>query len=138
MELLLQRQPSTKDCTIGRLSVNGVFQCWTLEDEVRHGPKIAHETAIPAGRYPITITMSQRFGVPLPVLCDVPDFTGIRIHPGNTEADTSGCILVGQLRGQASILNSRIALAALQPKLASALAHGEPVWIEISDATPRG
>lgn len=131
MELLLRREETTDGCTIGRLYVNGKFQCFTLEDPVRTGPKIAHNTAIPAGRYAVTITRSQRFGRMLPLLLDVPGFDGIRIHPGNTTDDTSGCILVGQSRANESVLGSRIAMGELQPQIASALARGAEVWIEI-------
>lgn len=134
MNLLLQRQPSRDGCTIGRLAVDGVFDCWTLEDVVRDGPKIAHQTAIPAGRYRVDITLSARFGRMLPVLLNVPGFEGIRIHPGNTSADTEGCILVGQDRANASIVSSRLALGALQPKIAGAIAHHEDVFITIENA----
>ncbi len=134
MDLLLQRELSTDISTIGRLYVDGQFQCFTLEDVVREGPKLAHETAIPAGRYRVVITPSERFGRMLPLLVDVPDFTGIRIHPGNTAADTSGCILVGGWREMNRIGGSQLALAALQPKIAAALARNEDCWIEIRHA----
>lgn len=138
MTLDLYREPSSKVSTIGRLSVDGVYECWTLEDVVRDGPKVMHETAIPAGMYRVVMTRSQRFGVMLPLLLDVPDFTGIRIHAGNTDADTSGCILVGQSRAHDSILSSRLALAALQPKIAGALARGERVSIVVHPAVQKG
>lgn len=134
MEILLLREPSADGCTIGRLAIDGVFECWSLEDQVRQGPKIAHETAIPAGRYALDITRSARFGRMLPILLNVPGFEGIRIHPGNSAADTSGCILVGQGRANDSILGSRLALEALQPKIAGALARGEDVHITIENA----
>jgi hypothetical protein len=134
MELLLKRRPTSDDCTLGQLFVNGVAECFTLEDLVRDGPKVMHETAIPAGRYSVAITQSQRFGRMLPELLDVPGFTGVRIHPGNTAADTSGCILVGHSSAVSSVADSRLAMAALQPKIASALARGEDVFIEIHDA----
>jgi hypothetical protein len=134
MELLLQRRESTAHFTIGQLFVDGVYQAWTLEDAVHGGPKVPGQTAIPAGRYAVDITPSQRFGRALPILLDVPGFTGIRIHPGNTAADTSGCILVGQGRANDSIRQSQLAMGALQPKIAGALARHEPVHITIQDA----
>lgn len=94
MKLELIRNKSTDKSTTGRLLVDGAFQCWTLEDVVRPA-KIAHETAIPAGTYKVVITPSMRFARRLPLLLDVPGFEGIRIHPGNSAADTYGCILVG-------------------------------------------
>ncbi|MEP7304227.1 MAG: DUF5675 family protein [Acidobacteriota bacterium] len=131
MTLLLQREPSAAGCTLGRLFVDGVHAAFTLEDVVRVGPKVPGQTAIPAGRYRVVITFSQRFQHMLPLLLDVPDFTGIRIHAGNVAADTAGCLLVGQGRAVDSITSSRLALAALQPQIAGALARDEAVWITI-------
>ncbi len=135
MELLLKRQPSTDGCTLGQLFVDGRHEAFTLEDVVRDGPKVMHETAIPAGRYQVVITLSNRFGRMLPELLDVPGFVGIRIHSGNVAADTSGCILVGHSAAVDSILDSRLAMNALQPKIAGALARHEDVFITIENAT---
>lgn len=137
MELELLREPSRDGCTIGRLAVDGAFCCWTLEDVVRDGPKVQGETAIPAGRYRVSITKSKRFGVMLPLIENVPGFEGVRIHAGNTAADTDGCVLVGQSRGVRSILGSRAALGELQGRLARALASGDRVWITVRNA-PEG
>jgi Family of unknown function (DUF5675) len=131
MELMLQREPSADGCTIGKLSVDGGFECFTLEDVIRDGPKIADRTAVPPGRYRIAITLSHRFGRMLPQLLDVPGFDGIRIHPGNTAADTSGCILVGQSRANDSVSSSRLAMEQLQRKIAGALARSQDVFITI-------
>jgi hypothetical protein len=77
MMLVLQREPSTARCTFGEIRIDGVHRCFTLEDVVRApGVKIPGETAIPAGTYQITITESPRFKRPLPLLVDVPGFTG--------------------------------------------------------------
>lgn len=130
MTVDLYREATQQDATVGRLSVNGVFECYTLEDAVRDHT-LAHETAIPAGRYEVIIDRSARFERMLPRLLKVPGFSGIRIHAGNTTADTAGCILVGRIRARASVRESRLALDALQPKLASALARGERVWLTI-------
>lgn len=134
MELLLRRRPSMDGVTIGELFVNGARECFVLEDIVRTGPKVMHETAIPAGRYRVDITRSARFGRMLPILLDVPGFSGIRIHPGNSAEDSSGCLLVGQGTDGRLVTQSRLAMQALQPKIASAIAHGEEVWIEIVNA----
>ena len=120
MLLTLDRQPSWRDTTLGLLWVGGAFQCYALEDQVRHGAKIPGVTAIPAGRYRVDITWSPRFGRRLPVLLDVPGFDGVRIHPGNTAADTEGCILVGLGSDtvEPRITQSRAALELLMDRLA--------------------
>lgn len=136
MELTLDREPSAHGATIGRLSCRGVFLVWTLEDVIRDGPKVAGQTAIPPGRYPVVITPSLRFRTLLPLVDKVPGFTGVRIHAGNTAADTEGCILVGLERGQASILDSRRALVRVQQMITAALNKGEPVWLTVTN--PKG
>ena len=96
MKLLLKRVSLQEKYTIGKLYVDGVKFCDTLEDKVRpFGEKVFGETAIPSGTYKIVISFSQRFQRRLPLLLNVPMFDGIRIHPGNTAVDTHGCILVG-------------------------------------------
>lgn len=95
--------------------------------------KVPGESAIPAGRYRVALTWSNRLQRVLPLLLDVPGFTGVRIHAGNTAADTAGCLLVGQLREAAAVLDSRAALAALLPKLEAAAGRQEPIWIEIEE-----
>jgi hypothetical protein len=133
VELLLQRQESADGCTLGTLLVDGRFQCFTLEDQTRpSGEKIPHQTAIPFGRYQITITQSVRFGRPLPLVNDVPGFTGVRLHSGNTAEDTDGCILLGQSRvSTTKIGNSRVAVELLQPLMQSAIDRGEDIWLTI-------
>ena len=134
MELELRRSPSDSESTAGELWLAGSFECYTLEDIVRPaGRKVAGATAIPAGRYEVDITFSPRFGQPMPLLLAVPDFEGVRIHWGNTAADTEGCILVGQTRGKDFIGSSRAAFEALFPKLRAARAVGK-IFIRILDA----
>lgn len=125
---LIRRWPKEK-CTIGELLVDGDWACFTLED-IERLVKIAGETAIPVGRYRVEITHSQRFDRELPLLIDVPGFTGIRIHAGNTDADTRGCILVGRRAYDESIGESRLALDALMAKLEKAK---DPIWISVED-----
>lgn len=137
MTLELYRDPSVDGRTMGRLSIDGRFFCWTLEDVVRDGPKLAHETAVPAGRYQVAITKSTRFGRMMPLLLDVPGFSGIRIHSGNTSADTAGCILVGFAKVPGGLGASRTALEELQARIARALAGGDAVVIDILNAARR-
>lgn len=105
--------------THGKLFLNGIFRCFTLEDAIRD-VKIPKETAIPPGEYVVVLDESQRFGRIMPHLLDVPNFTGIRIHSGNAIEDTEGCILVGQIRGKLDIGQSRAAFKDLMERLQSA------------------
>ena len=132
MKLTLERLQLDPDVTIGALHVDGAFQCWTLEDVVRPAgaPKVFGQTAIPYGSYRIDVTFSPHFGRDLPLVCAVPGFCGVRIHPGNTAADTEGCILVGNDRLAKSLGHSRAAFDALFPLIRDALAKG-PVTLEI-------
>ena len=99
MELQLNRTHKLPTATTGVLSQDAQFLCFICEDTVREpGVKIPGKTAIPAGRYEITVTFSARFKRPLPLLMNVPNFEGIRIHPGNSSADTEGCLLPGKYR----------------------------------------
>lgn len=133
MKLTLARDKSTDHSTAGVLSVNGQFECYTLEDVVRPS-KIHGETAIPAGEYEVALTMSPRFKRILPLLLNVPSFDGIRIHPGNTDKDTEGCILVGDSKSHDFIGSSRVAFMRLFNRLADAKDAGERITIEIIGA----
>ena len=118
--ITLVRHTLTPTLTMGSLYLNGRFQCYTLEDADRIGlgfAKIYGKTAIPSGISRLAITPSQRFKRDLPLVKGVPGFTGIRIHPGNTEEDTSGCILVGNILSETSIHGSRASFAELMEKL---------------------
>jgi hypothetical protein len=130
MELNVKRTDLSENSTIGELSVDGQFECYTLEDKVRP-VKIKGVTAIPAGRYEVIINYSQRFNRQLPLLMNVPDFEGVRIHPGNTAADTEGCILVGQTKGEGFVGQSRLAFEQLFNKLQAASVTGK-IFIEIA------
>jgi hypothetical protein len=133
MELKLMRDICGESCTEGTLTVDGVMECYTIEDTVRApNEKIPGETAIPDGRYKIIVNHSQRFNRELPLLVDVPNFSGVRIHPGNTARDTEGCILVGRKRVPGAVQESRLAFDALFHKILIARAAGEEVWIEIA------
>lgn len=115
MELRLNRYDCTERHTIGRLYLDGEYECWTLEDPIRE-VKVAGKTAIPAGRYRIVREDSPKFGPDTLTLLDVPGFTYIRIHAGNRVEDTEGCILVGDQRGDNEIYQSRQALQRLKRK----------------------
>ena len=136
VKLLLERTERFPDATFGKLSIDGAFECYTLEDPVpADGVKVAGRTAIPKGIYPVTITWSPRFQRELPLIGYVPGFSGVRIHAGNTVRDTEGCVLVGQSRdlSNGSIGRSQKAMAALQPKLEAAVRAGIPISLEITE-----
>lgn len=139
MNIVVERLRSDPDVTIGSMTVDGEWQCWTLEDTVREVPgqpvaqwKVPGKTAIPAGGYRVELTMSARFKRLLPLLVDVPGYSGVRIHAGNTAADTEGCILVGQEQFTKSLARSQLALAALMSKIAEARRKGESVWLTVN------
>lgn len=129
MELTLRRKFKGPAYTIGDLSINGKFFCNTIEDAVRTLPaicpdtprgkscackeKVYARTAIPAGKYKITLEYSPRFKRRMPYLHDVPHFLGILIHSGNTEADSAGCIIVGENTAKGRVLNSRATFGRL-------------------------
>ena len=140
LRLRLERDPTGLTCTIGHLFIDGVEFCSTLEDPIREKPgipvgqwKVAGDTAIPAGLYPVSITYSPRFQRDLPLVMHVPGFEGIRIHAGNTDDDTEGCILVGQWRGGEFIHESRKTLDALMDVLETAVATDRPITLEITN-----
>ncbi|MCI1005197.1 DUF5675 family protein [Herbaspirillum sp. C7C8] len=131
MKLLLQREPSTKKSTAGKLFIDGQFECYTLEDVVRaRGVKVYGQTAIPAGTYQVLLTQSPRFKRVLPLLLNVPGFEGIRIHPGNKAEDTDGCILVGDAPAPDWLGQSKVAFDRLFTKLRLTT---EPITIEIRE-----
>ena len=141
MELELTRSVKTNKSTIGELTVNGVFECFVLEDKDRGlrkdmpiselmVMKIKTRTAIPTGRYEIVVSFSDKFQKMLPLLLDVPAFAGIRIHPGNTDANTEGCLLPGKTKSPDMIGSSRVAFTALFDKIKAALQR-EKIFITV-------
>jgi len=104
--LRLDREIYSDNSTIGRLYFKNEFLCWTLENTVRR-LKIKHKTAIPTGHYEVIMSYSYKFQERLPLLLDVPYFTGIRIHAGNKPEDTDGCILVGKEAMQDFVTHSK-------------------------------
>lgn len=100
---------------IGKLTMPE-FTCYTLEDAVRE-EKIPGKTAIPAGTYEVVVSYSNRFKKMLPLLIDVPNFSGVRIHSGNTAEDTSGCILLGLSKAVDRVYESRKAMAVFMSAL---------------------
>lgn len=119
MKLEVKRLHRTKKSTIGELTIDGKFECYTLED-IERDVKIKGETAIPKGTYKVIINQSNRFKRLLPLLIGVPNFEGVRIHAGNSNHDTEGCILVGMNRSLDYITKSRKAFDSLFKKMQGA------------------
>ena len=130
MELLLKRHSFKSTYTIGKLFVNSKYFCDVIEDTVRDlnmdgdlddsgEGKIYGKTAIPYGRYEVQVTMSTRFKKLLPILIGVKGFEGIRIHNGNTEQDSLGCLIVGENKEVGKVLNSRVTMDKLMKEFES-------------------
>src|SRR5216684_5973699 len=123
MILNLTRISTTKDAIIGFLTVDGVWECYTLENR---------ELCIPLGTYPVEIYASPHAGHLVPILQNVPGRDYVEIHCGNVYTDSKGCILVGQAYNDDTIQNSRLAFAHLFPQIESAINNGDSVSIQIS------
>jgi len=140
MNLRLIREPTDQETTLGVLMVRGRFFGFTLEDSIREVAgqpveswKVAGSTAIPAGRYRVSLTWSNRFNRVQPQVMDVPGFEGVRIHSGNRHEDTEGCILVGMQRAGIRIQESRMAMAGLQSMLEASRDGAFVDWLEIEN-----
>lgn len=137
MQLKLNRIFKTNTFTIGELYINEKYVTDTLEDRVRpEGEKVYSKTAIPEGTYEVKLTHSPRFKKILPEILNVPNFSGIRIHTGNSSKDTEGCILVGTWDGEKEdwVGNSRIAFDELMSLLQKAADNKEKVAITINNS----
>ena len=158
MRITVQRTEFTDKSTIGQMLIDGVFFCHTLEDRDRGleiyqmdsveaadhmavlkamgisvGPKVPEETAIPRCSVRLVLSKSKRFGEVMPLLIDVDQFTGVRIHRGNHDGNTEGCILVGEYTEGVPdwIGNSRVTFAKLMNKLQDAHDDGERIILEV-------
>lgn len=141
MDLLLERKYLKEKYTIGHLSINGSYFCDILEDTVRdinrNGTfdcgefKISGHTAIPYGEYEVKLTYSPKFKRELPIIMDVPNFEGIRIHRGNTIKDTSGCLLTGENKERGKVINSTKYETELINKIKKAIDKKEKITIKI-------
>ena len=159
MELILKRIAKRKGYTVGRLyrtlspepsplkgegegnsqlsTLNSqlAYLCDTLEptwrDYKNGGRKIPGRSAIPEGRYLVLITWSPKFKQWLPLLWNVPKFSGIRIHAGNKPEDTEGCILVGKNQQVGRLIDSRFWVQRLKQEISDAHERGEKVYLTV-------
>lgn len=125
-ELTLIRRRFTEKSTIGDLYWEGERRCFILEPPKR-GMK---PCCIPPGRYEIRLTHSEKFGVLMPILCDVPGFQGVRIHVGNHPKDTLACWLPGLSTSPNFVANSTEAYEALFDDLKRAAG---PIFVTIKE-----
>lgn len=128
MELKVVRKYKKSEYTIGKMYIDGVYFCDTVEDCDRglsqkmsnsaiEARKVYGKTAIPVGRYSVVLSYSNKFKKTLPLLKDVPGFGGIRIHSGNTAEDSLGCIIVGENKIKGGVINSRQTMEKLMYRL---------------------
>ena len=117
MNITVHRKTLTPLSTQGEMSLDGDFECFTLEPVSIPQPTTVKPRAIPAGTYQYTKAASTHFGFTVPVLIGIPNFTAVEIHPGNFPQDTHGCTLVGKLEGANYVGQSDAEFAALMNKL---------------------
>ena len=151
MKLTVVRTQFGKDATNGMLFIDGLFECYTLEDQYQ-AVKVMHETCIPEGTYDIKFRTvggfhtkyKERYGnahYGMLHLQDVPNFTYILIHAGNTDEHTSGCLIVGETQQDLDISDdgfighSGKAYSKLYDKVAKQLLQGKKVNIEYTTIT---
>lgn len=118
MRIVLLRIANRPTYCIGKLYIDGIYQCDVLEDTDRGlddkmteaeilKKKVKGQTAIPSGVYPVYITWSPKYKKPMPLIENVKGYSGIRIHSGNSAKDTEGCLLVGKNKEVGKVLESR-------------------------------
>ena len=148
MKLTVVRHQFGTDATNGLLFIDGVFECYTVEDQYQ-AVKVMHETCIPEGTYDIKFRkvggFNERYSkryknahYGMLHLQDVPNFTYILIHAGNTSDDSSGCILTTTTQTDLDSAKagfggqSQLAYKRMYDKVAKVLLQGKPVQIEIT------
>tara|TARA_R100000657_G_scaffold16957_1_gene13385 strand:- start:414 stop:977 length:564 start_codon:yes stop_codon:yes gene_type:complete len=146
MKLTVVRTQFGIDATSGILLIDDKFECYTLEDQYQ-AVKVMHETCIPEGTYDIKFRKTGGFHAKYSEryknahygmlhVQDVPNFTYILIHTGNTDEHTSGCLIVGETQQDLDISkdgfvgSSTVAYKKMYAKVASELLQGKPVSIE--------
>lgn len=130
MNIEILRSSLWRDYTLGQMFVDGQYLCDTLEPPIRE-VKVSGKTAIPFGEYQVLVTWSPKFKRRLPLIKNVPNFEGVRIHCGNSLQDTAGCVLVGEWNGGNGLVNSIPAEVAVTMKIEQAQRRGEVVKLRI-------
>lgn len=142
MKILVKRIAKRPTYTIGKMYLDGKYFCDTLEDTDRNisqstpidtikKVKLPNNTAIPTGTYKVIVNVSPKFKRLLPRLLNVPGFDGVLMHRGNTDKDTSGCILIGENKVVGKVINSTGYETKLVSILNKAQDNKEDITIEI-------
>lgn len=142
MKILVKRIAKRPTYTIGKMYLDGKYFCDTLEDTDRNisqstpldtikKVKLPNNTAIPTGTYKVIVNVSPKFKRLLPRLLNIPGFDGVLIHRGNTDKDTSGCILIGENKVVGRVINSTGYETKLVSILNKAQDNKENITIEI-------
>ena len=155
MKLRLRRIALKEEYTIGKLYIDGEYFCDVLEPPTRDlnkngifdngETKVEGKTAIPYGRYPITLDVkspkysdfkkypwAEKYDGYLPRLMNVKTHVGILIHAGNYPQHTEGCLLVGENKIVGAVVNSQQTFQKLMDNyLLKAKERKEPIYITI-------
>lgn len=138
MLIALKRHKFGDVFTLGTMHIDGLFLGYTCEDEDRKleevgvDAKIKGKTAIPRGRYEVVLSFSNRFQKIMPEVLSVPGFSGIRVHAGNSAANTSGCPLLGAEQTETGVRDCAAVNSTLKRRIQLALDRNECVWLEVS------
>jgi hypothetical protein len=147
MNIELHRKFFKDTYTIGRIFIDGIYFCDSLEDKVRDLKDINHDgdftdegegkiygqTAIPCGKYKIGLYWWKKHQRFVPILKSVPGFTGILIHSGATPKDTEGCILVGQNKERGRLTNSPYYATVITQKVKETIDRKELIFITVKE-----
>lgn len=135
VDALLLRSDFGDDFTLGTFCFAGKFLGYVCEDKDRHlevgGTKVPGKTAIPRGRYRLTVSFSNRFQRLMPEIKDVPGFSGVRIHGGNTHEDTEGCPLLGAIKTTNGVKDCREANKRLITLIQGVESAGDECWLVV-------
>jgi hypothetical protein len=142
MKILVERKYKKELYTIGLMTIDGTWYCNTLEDKDRgldqnlplatnKSKKVYSQTAIPTGTYKVGIAYWSKYKINVPILYNVPAFTGILIHNGSDQNSTSGCILVGINKSKGKLSDGKKYMVDLTNKIQDAIKRGEEVTITI-------
>lgn len=136
MEILVERYDFTDSQTWGKMFVDGELFCDTLEDKDRElencgcDCKVYAKTAIPRGKYKVTVHWWQKYNNFFGLLWNVPCFTGIYIHGGRNEYDSAGCILIGKRNGE-KLENSSMYVKRFRELITAAKDLNQTIYITV-------